>query len=88
MSDDTHSIEQRVIGIVADYISGDASAISRNSGGRSQASFGSHAHRLAMSSTKSLNGHALGAAGALEAIAAALALANGVLPPTRLCLEV
>jgi nodulation protein E len=44
--------------------------------------FGKHADRLAVSSTKSLHGHALGAAGALEAVATILALANGVLPPT------
>jgi len=44
--------------------------------------FGNHAARLAISSTKSLHGHALGAAGALEGIATVLGLQNGVLPPT------
>jgi nodulation protein E len=44
--------------------------------------FGKHADNLAISSTKSMHGHALGAAGALEAIAAILALREGVLPPT------
>jgi len=44
--------------------------------------FGAHADRLAVSSTKSLHGHALGATGALEAICTILALKNGVLPPT------
>lgn len=44
--------------------------------------FGSHADKIAVSSTKSLHGHALGAAGALEAIATILALKNGILPPT------
>jgi nodulation protein E len=44
--------------------------------------FGSHAARLAVSSTKSMHGHALGAAGALEAVAVLLALNHGVLPPT------
>jgi nodulation protein E len=44
--------------------------------------FGAHADKIAVSSTKSLHGHALGAAGALEAIATILALKNGILPPT------
>ena len=44
--------------------------------------FGKHADRLAVSSTKSMHAHALGAAGALEAIATILSLRNGILPPT------
>ncbi len=47
-----------------------------------RATFGSHAERLAVSSTKSMHGHALGAAGALEAVASILSLRHGVLPPT------
>ncbi|HTM47451.1 MAG TPA: beta-ketoacyl-[acyl-carrier-protein] synthase family protein [Bryobacteraceae bacterium] len=44
--------------------------------------FGPHTGRLAISSTKSMHGHTLGAAGAIEAAATILALRNGVLPPT------
>ena len=47
-----------------------------------RAVFGPHADRLAISSTKSMHGHALGAAGAIEAVASALTLQNGILPPT------
>lgn len=44
--------------------------------------FGSHADALAVSSTKSMHGHALGAAGAVELIAALGAVRDGVVPPT------
>ncbi len=44
--------------------------------------FGDHAHRLAVSSTKSVMGHCFGAAGAIEAMMCVLALHDGVLPPT------
>ncbi len=47
-----------------------------------QAVFGEHAFSMNISSTKSMTGHLLGAAGAIEAIASVLALINGVVPPT------
>ncbi len=57
---------------MADYI--EALAIKKT--------FGAHAYRLAVSSTKSMTGHLLGAAGAVEAIISVLAIQNNVAPPT------
>ncbi len=44
--------------------------------------FGEHAYKLNVSGTKSMTGHLLGAAGAVEAIASILAIAKGIIPPT------
>jgi nodulation protein E len=44
--------------------------------------FGAHAGKLAVSSTKSMVGHALGAAGALEMVGTLLAVREGIVPPT------
>jgi 3-oxoacyl-[acyl-carrier-protein] synthase II len=44
--------------------------------------FGDHARKLAMSSTKSVTGHTLGGAGAIEAVATIKAICEGILPPT------
>jgi 3-oxoacyl-(acyl-carrier-protein) synthase len=50
--------------------------------------FGAHAPRLPVSSTKAVHGHAMGASGALEAVATVLALGQGRLPPTANLTEV
>ena len=44
--------------------------------------FGEHAYNISINSTKSMTGHLLGGAGAVEAIACVLALKNGIIPPT------
>ena len=44
--------------------------------------FGDHAYNISINSTKSMTGHLLGGAGAVEAIASVLALKNGIIPPT------
>jgi 3-oxoacyl-[acyl-carrier-protein] synthase II len=47
-----------------------------------KSTFGEHAYKLAVSSTKSMTGHLLGAAGGLEAVISVMALYDGMLPPT------
>ncbi|MFR9649222.1 MAG: beta-ketoacyl-ACP synthase II [Rikenellaceae bacterium] len=47
--------------------------------------FGEHAYNVNISSTKSMTGHLLGAAGAVEALACVFAITNGVIPPTINC---
>lgn len=44
--------------------------------------FGDHAYKLAVSSTKSMTGHLLGAAGGIEAIFSVMAIKDGIIPPT------
>jgi len=67
------------------YINAHGTATAANDATEAQAIhavFGGHARRLMVSSSKSMLGHALGAAGALEAVATVLALRHGVVPPT------
>ncbi len=47
-----------------------------------ETTFGEHAYRIGVSSTKSMHGHALGAAGGIEGVATVLAVARDVMPPT------
>lgn len=44
--------------------------------------FGDHAHKINLNSTKSMTGHTLGAAGAIESVASVLAIYHGMIPPT------
>lgn len=68
-----------------DYINAHGTSTHFNDAGETQAIktvFGEHAYKLAVSSTKSMTGHMLGAAGGMEAIATALAIDEGIIPPT------
>ncbi len=68
-----------------DYINAHGTATAVNDIAETEAIhkvFGDHAKKLAISSTKSMHGHALGASSALELVATTLAIHHGVIPPT------
>jgi nodulation protein E len=68
-----------------DYINAHGTGTQANDATESEAIrqvFGAHVSSLLVSSTKSMHGHTLGAAGAIEAVLTSLALSNGVAPPT------
>ncbi|MBQ7704295.1 MAG: beta-ketoacyl-ACP synthase II [Selenomonadaceae bacterium] len=68
-----------------DYINAHGTSTHFNDSGETQAIktvFGEHAYKLAVSSTKSMTGHMLGAAGGVEAIATVMAIDEGIIHPT------
>ncbi|GAC1346473.1 MAG: beta-ketoacyl-ACP synthase II [Ktedonobacteraceae bacterium] len=68
-----------------DYINAHGTSTQFNDRTETQAiktCFGDHAYHLAISSTKSMTGHTLGAAGAVEAVISVMAIQTGILPPT------
>ncbi len=68
-----------------DYINAHGTSTPYNDRTETQAiktCFGEHAYRVAISSTKSMTGHTLGAAGAVEAVISIQSILNGIIPPT------
>jgi 3-oxoacyl-[acyl-carrier-protein] synthase II len=68
-----------------DYINAHGTSTPPNDGTETRAIktvFGEHAYKLAISSTKSMTGHTLGAAGAVEAAISIQSILNGIIPPT------
>jgi len=68
-----------------DYINAHGTSTSLNDKGETLAikkALGDHAYKVAISSTKGMTGHLLGAAGGVEAIACAMAIKEGIVPPT------
>ena len=68
-----------------DYINAHGTSTPYNDRTETQAiktCFGEHAYRLAISSTKSMTGHTLGAAGAVEAVISIMTILTGIIPPT------
>lgn len=77
--------DARIAPTDVEYINAHGTSTQANDGSESMAiktAFGKHAYDVAVSSTKSMIGHTLGAAGAIEAIFCLLAMRDGVLPPT------
>jgi 3-oxoacyl-[acyl-carrier-protein] synthase II len=68
-----------------DYINAHGTSTPPNDATETQAiktCFGEHAYKVAISSTKSMTGHTLGAAGAVEAVISIMAIQSGIIPPT------
>lgn len=68
-----------------DYINAHGTSTPPNDGHETQAiktCFGAHAYKVPVSSTKSMTGHTLGAAGAVESVISIMAIRTGIIPPT------